>query len=115
MKAIVIGGMTGIGKSKAAALLAQKLNGVIICGDGVQLNKGLDVLTNKQKVNAPLMQSHYTLTDKLDSHVYTKNARAVIIKQINAEKVPIIEGGSFFYIRHLFEGHTDLFTNESVF
>ena len=46
---LVISGMTGSGKSKLAQSLAQILDGVVVCGDSVQLNKGLDILTNKSR------------------------------------------------------------------
>ena len=37
-KIIVISGMTGVGKSNIAKLLANKLNGEIIISDSVQVN-----------------------------------------------------------------------------
>ena len=48
-KCIVVSGMTGCGKSDVTRRLAARHNGVIVCGDSVQLNRGLDILTNKNK------------------------------------------------------------------
>lgn len=46
-KIIVISGMTGVGKTNIAKVLAQHINGELLSADSLQVYKGLDILTNK--------------------------------------------------------------------
>ena len=46
-KVIVISGMTGVGKTNLARLLAQHMNGELVSADSLQVYRGLDILTNK--------------------------------------------------------------------
>ena len=46
-KVVVISGMTGVGKTNIARLLAQHMNGELVSADSLQVYKGLDILTNK--------------------------------------------------------------------
>jgi tRNA dimethylallyltransferase len=101
-KCIVVSGMTGCGKSDVTRRLAARHNGVVVCGDSVQLNRGLDILTNKN--NDVLLTSKYLIKDHLDANKYTIDARREILKIIEDGKTPIIDGGSWFYIKHLFTG-----------
>lgn len=48
-KCILVCGMTGSGKSDLAQRLATRYNGVLVCADSTQLNKGLNILTNKNR------------------------------------------------------------------
>lgn len=104
-KVIVVAGVTGTGKSSLAQRLAHKLNGQVICADSTQLNRGLDVLTNKSK--NVLMTARYDIQDCVDANRYTVDCRKLMLNLIDEGKVPIIEGGSWFYIRHLFTGAAD--------
>ena len=65
-KIIVVAGVTGTGKSKLAQKLAKKLNGEVICADSTQLNKGLDILTNKS--DKVLMTGKYDIKDCLNAN-----------------------------------------------
>jgi tRNA dimethylallyltransferase len=57
-KVIVISGMTGVGKTNIARILAQHVNGELITCDSLQIYKGLDILTNKPPLH---MQAAPTL------------------------------------------------------
>lgn len=46
-KVIVISGMTGVGKTNIAKVLASHLNGELVAADSLQVYRGLDILTNK--------------------------------------------------------------------
>jgi tRNA A37 N6-isopentenylltransferase MiaA len=49
--------------------------------------------------------------DQADANLFSTKARA-IIKDINQRgKVAIVEGGSLFYLKHLFEGSVNIFND----
>lgn len=50
------------------------------------------------------MTGRYDITDKLDANKYTVDARKEILAIIDQGKLPIVEGGSLFYLKHLFTG-----------
>jgi len=49
--------------------------------------------------------------EKVDANKYTIEARKEILATFEQGKVPIIEGGSWFYIYHLYTALTETFTN----
>lgn len=50
------------------------------------------------------MTAKYEIADRVEAHKYTVDCRKVILDVIKQGKTPIIEGGSWFYIKHLFTG-----------
>jgi tRNA A37 N6-isopentenylltransferase MiaA len=61
-KVIVISGMTGVGKTNIARVLAQHVNGELISSDSLQVYRGLDILTNKPP-STPVVSAAATLND----------------------------------------------------
>lgn len=108
-KIIVICGPTATGKSDYAVALAKKINGEIISADSRQIYKGLDIgsgkITKKEMRGVP----HYLLDVASPKRVfsvsqYKKLGERVIEKIIKKGKVPIICGGTGFYIDTLLGG-----------
>ncbi len=109
-KLIVILGQTATGKSDFAVQIAKDINGEIISADSRQVYKGMDLgsgkITKKEMGGVP----HYLLDIYSPSKVFTVNEfqkRAFkIIKEILAKgKVPIICGGTGFYIDAVVNGN----------
>ncbi len=105
-KIISIVGLTASGKSALAVELALLLNGEVISADSRQVYKGLDI--GSGKVNAGEMKDvpHHLLDVSDLDHVYTgadfvKDANLAITDIIKRGKLPIIAGGTFFYIELL--------------
>ena len=71
-------------------------------------------MTNKQSVDEVVLQGKFGFMEKVDANRYTIEARKVILDTLEQGKVPIIEGGSWFYINHLFTGLTETFTNQNA-
>jgi tRNA dimethylallyltransferase len=102
-KVIVVCGPTATGKSDYAVTLAKKINGEIISADSRQIYKGLDIGTGKITKKEMRGVPHYML-DIADPRRqftvsrYRKIADKTIRTIIKKGKVPIVCGGTGFYI-----------------
>lgn len=108
-KIIVILGQTSTGKSDFAVKLAKKIDGEIISADSRQVYKGLDLGTGK--ITEEEMQDipHYLLDIISPKKVfsvsdYKKLAEEKIEDILERKKIPIICGGTGFYIDSITEG-----------
>ncbi|MBU1046890.1 tRNA (adenosine(37)-N6)-dimethylallyltransferase MiaA [Patescibacteria group bacterium] len=102
-KIIVVLGPTASGKSDLAVDLALKYNGEVISADSRQVYKGLDIgsgkITKKEMRGVP----HYLLDVVKPQSVFTvsqfkKKAEKHIEDILKRGKVPILAGGTGFYI-----------------
>jgi len=111
-KIIVIVGPTASGKTGLAIELAKKFDGEVISADSRQVYRGLDIgsakVTPKETDGVP----HHLLDVADPKEVYTaadfkRDALLAIDDIIARGKLPIICGGTFFYIDALL-GKTSL-------
>ena len=104
MKVICIVGPTGVGKTKMSIELAKVLNGEVINADSTQVYKDLDIATAKvtkeekegiihHLIDIKEIDENYTVYD------YQKDVRELIEKLIQANKTPILVGGTGLYIK----------------
>lgn len=107
---IFIIGATGTGKSMLAVDLAKRLNGEIINSDAMQMYAGLPIITNKITYEEQQGIPHHLLGNiQIDEEawrigVFQRQAK-IIIGQIRARgKVPIVVGGTHYYIQSLLFG-----------
>lgn len=105
----IIAGPTASGKSAYALDIAQKLDGVIINADSLQLYNGLPTLTAQPSADDKELIPHllYGLTPpdiEITAMDWRKMALAAIDKTIADNKTPIIVGGTGFYIKTLING-----------
>ncbi len=103
-KVIVIIGPTGVGKSSLAVKIAQKINTEIISGDSVQVYKALNIGSAKIKKEEMNGIPHHLIDIKSLSESYSvfdfqKEARKLIDMISEKGEVPIIVGGTGFYIK----------------
>lgn len=108
-KIIVILGPTASGKSDLAIQIAKRFNGEIISADSRQVYKGMDIgsgkITKKEMQGIP----HYLLDiaspkQKFTVAHYQKLVMITINKILNKKKIPIICGGTGFYIQSVIDG-----------
>jgi tRNA dimethylallyltransferase len=110
---IVIAGPTGAGKTSLALDMAAVLGGELVNCDSLQLYRGFDVGTAKTPVAARREIPHH-LFDVLEpangysAGDYARLARQAIVAISAGDRVPIVVGGSGFYLRALLEGLPDL-------
>lgn len=106
---IVVAGPTGSGKSDAALRIAETFGGEIVNADSIQLYRGFDAGSAKVPLAERRGIRHH-LIDIIDPHEictagdYSRQARAVIAEITSREKLPIVAGGTGFYVRALLEG-----------
>ncbi|XP_075801553.1 tRNA dimethylallyltransferase isoform X2 [Microtus pennsylvanicus] len=104
---VVILGATGTGKSTLAVQLGQRLGGEIVSADSMQVYEGLDIITNKVSAQEQKMCRHHMISfvDPLVTS-YTvvdfRNRATALIEDIFArDKIPIVVGGTNYYIESL--------------
>lgn len=111
---VVIVGPTGVGKTAVSLEVAKHFQTDIISGDAVQVYRQLNI--GSAKISREEMQgiTHHMI-DILDPHetfsvaLYQKRVRTIINDMLNAEKLPLIVGGTGFYIKSVL--HDFNFTN----
>jgi tRNA dimethylallyltransferase len=104
---IIILGPTASGKSNIAVKLAKKFNGEIISADSRQVYKGLDIGTGKITKKEMRSVKHHLLDvtnpqKRFTASDFVKLAEKEMQKILDKKKVPIICGGTGFYIDVLF-------------
>jgi len=105
-KLIIITGPTAVGKSDLSIELAKRINGEIISADSMQIYKFMNIGT--AKITSEEMQGikHY-LIDELDPsidfnvYLFQEMAKKAMEEIYCKERIPIIVGGTGFYIQAL--------------
>ncbi len=102
-KIIVIVGPTASGKSDLAQAIALKIDGEVVSADSMQIYRGLDIGTGKVVKSEQLVPHH--MIDILDPNesysaaLFQKDARHHFEDIKSRGKIPILAGGTGFYIR----------------
>ena len=108
-KIIVILGPTASGKSALAVQLAKKFKAEIISADSRQVYQGMDIGTGKITKNEMKNIAHHLISiaspkRKFSVVQYQKLALKTINKIFENKKIPIICGGTGFYIQAVIDG-----------
>ena len=108
-KVIAILGPTGSGKSNLALCVAAEFSGEVVNCDSLQIYRYFDIGTAK----LPAGQRHgipHHLIDILDpdqlftAGEYARTARGVLAEISGHGRLPVVVGGTGFYLRALFDG-----------
>ncbi len=107
-KIIVVLGQTATGKSGVAVKLAEKFDGEIISADSRQIYKGLDIATGKVTKKEMRDVPHHMLSIVSPKKVFSvaewqEKTKKIIGGIVARGKVPIICGGTGFYIQSIVE------------
>jgi len=108
-KIIVIAGATGIGKTGLSLQLAEAFRGGIVSADSMQIYRLMDIGTAKPDPAERRRAPHYMLDvadpdDPYDAARYAKEARGCIAELHRAGRLPLVVGGTGFYIKALLQG-----------
>lgn len=102
-------GPTASGKSKLAVALARKLSGGVISADSMLVYKGMDIGTAKPDRAERRGIPHHGIDligpeKDFSVFAYRRYALKTIREVLKRGKVPIVAGGTGFYVRALLEG-----------
>jgi tRNA dimethylallyltransferase len=108
-RAVVVAGPTGSGKSDLALELAGSIGGEIVNCDSVQLYRYMDIGSAKTPVDERRGIPHHLLDILNPDQVFTagdymREGRAVLREIASRGKIPIVAGGTGFYLRALLDG-----------
>jgi tRNA dimethylallyltransferase len=106
---ITIQGTTASGKSDFALQLAEHLNTEIISADSRQIYKYMDIGTAKATREEQEKVKHHlidiiTPDQPYNAGRFTRDTEKIIEELNNSGQIPIIAGGTGFYIKALLEG-----------
>lgn len=105
-KVLVICGATASGKTSLAVECAKKLNTEVISADSQLIYKGLDIGTAKPTAEEMCGVKHHMIdivepTENFNVGSYREKALPIMKKLLADGKIPIICGGTGFYINSL--------------
>lgn len=108
-KVLAIVGPTAVGKTALAIALAQEFNGEIISGDSMQVYRHLDIGTAKATPAEQQQAPHHLIdvcdvTQQFTVAQFVAAARPLITAITARGHLPIIAGGTGFYLQALFDG-----------
>ena len=108
-RVIVITGPTAAGKTKLSLSLAKTIEGEIISADSCQVYRGMDIGTAKATLEERALVPHHLIdiceiTVPFNVAQFAEKASQDIEDVIYRGKVPIIVGGSGFYVHALLYG-----------
>jgi tRNA dimethylallyltransferase len=106
---IVIVGPTGSGKSHLALSVASRFAGEIVSCDSVQVYRGFDIGTAKLGVQDRQGIPHHLIDMVNPGEVFTagdysRMGRLTLAEIAGRERVPVVVGGTGFYLRALIDG-----------
>ncbi len=103
---MVLAGATGVGKTEVAVHIAQTVHTDIVGADAYQIYQGLDILTCKPAPSQLSAVRHHLisslpLTEPCDAQTYAVMARQTIARLNRDGIIPLVVGGTGFYLRAL--------------
>ncbi len=107
---VVVAGPTAAGKSQLALDLARRLGGTIVSADSRQVYRRFDIGTAKPTLadRAEVPHEMIDVVEPTETYTvarYQADARAAIARTHAAGRLPLVVGGTGFYIRAVL-GHT---------
>lgn len=108
-KIIVICGPTGVGKTGFAIALSTIFNGEIVGADSMQIYRHFDIGTAKPDREERLQAPHHLVDfadplDHFDAARYVSMADVAIDDILSRNRLPLVAGGTGFYIKALLHG-----------
>ena len=108
-RVIVIAGPTSVGKTSLSLQLAELLKGEIISADSMHVYRGMDIGTAKVSKEDQEKIPHHLIDirdvkEGFNVHDFFMEATAAIDDILSRDRVPIVVGGTGFYIHTLLYG-----------
>ncbi len=108
-KAIILVGPTAVGKTEFSLQLAEQLGGEVVSSDSRQVYRYMSIGTAKPARDEMLRVPHHFIDIRDPDQFYSageygREARACVRALFERNAVPIVTGGSGFYIQALVDG-----------
>lgn len=112
MKVLVISGPTATGKTDLAVEVGLKYNGEVVNFDSLLFYKEINIGTAKPTPEERKSVPHHLLdvrsiTDPMNAADFSREAFPVVEEILSRGKLPILTGGSGFYLQALLKGMYD--------
>ena len=114
MKIIILTGQTATGKTTRAEKLANNLNGEIVNFDSRHVYRHLNIVTGKYETPTSIFAAGLKIKNWMfdivepdeyfSSFDYKVMVMPIIESILKRGKIPILVGGSYFYLKHLLYG-----------
>ena len=106
---VTVIGPTGSGKSELAIAIALEFRGEVVNCDSLQIYRHFDIGTAKLRPEEMCAVPHHLLDIAEPDEVFTageyaRRARALLAEITGRGKLPVLAGGTGFYLRALFDG-----------
>ncbi|MEA5085511.1 MAG: tRNA (adenosine(37)-N6)-dimethylallyltransferase MiaA [Lachnospiraceae bacterium] len=116
---VIIAGPTACGKTDTSIMLAKKINGEIISADSMQVYKFMDIGTAKVTPEEMHGVKHYLIDElmpdeEFNAMIFQQKAKKYIEEIYCKGKIPIIVGGTGFYINALVYNNNFMSTNNDL-
>lgn len=103
-KLVILAGPTGVGKTELSIKLAHRIGGEIISADSMQVYKHMDIGSAKIKTEEMDGIAHYLIDclspfDDFSVQTFQKMAKEAMETIYAKGKIPILAGGTGFYIQ----------------
>ncbi len=103
-KLIILTGPTAVGKTELSVKLAKQIDGEIISADSIQVYKHMDIGSAKIKKEEMGGIKHYLIDEfnpdePFNVHIFQQKAKQYIDEIYSKNKIPILVGGTGFYIQ----------------
>lgn len=113
----ILGGPTAVGKTEISIKLAQKLNGEIISADSMQIYKSMDVGSAKISKEEMRGVPHHLVdiiepSEDFSVAEFKERAESAIEEITDSKKLPMLVGGTGFYINSLIYNYSFADTNK---
>src|SRR5215217_9069233 len=106
---VAVVGATASGKSELALDLAERLGGQIVNTDAMQVYRGMDIGTAKLPIAERRGIPHHLIDIVNPDQLFTAGEYARLARETIADisergRLPVIAGGTGFYLRALLDG-----------
>ena len=103
---VIIAGPTAIGKTAVSIELAKRIDGCVISADSAQVYKGMDIGTAKIRPEEMSGIKHYLIDilnpcEDFNIAAFKSLAKSAADEIRSMQKIPIVVGGTGFYIQSL--------------
>ena len=106
---LILAGPTASGKTRLALDIAERIQGIIINADSIQIYKELQILSSRPTIEQQMRASHQlygilSVHERCSAGRWLSLVKPAIEKSWESQKIPLITGGTGLYIKVLLDG-----------